>query len=77
MLRGETSLYIPKDTFANVAPKAPYGPNNNPKINNTPICELYIPYSKSFSGENMELIAIISINDIAVFISLDFIISLF
>ena len=37
MLRGETSLYISKDTFANVAPKAPYGPNNNPKINNTPV----------------------------------------
>lgn len=62
--------------FANTAPIAPYGPNNRPKTNNNPTWGLCIPNSKNCIDENAKETAIIDTNDIAIFISLDFIVSL-
>ena len=63
--------------FPNTEPKAPYGPNNNPKTYNNPTWGANIPKSKNISEENIIWNNIIIINDIIIFLSLDFIISRF
>ena len=58
----------------NTPPKAPYGPSNNPKTKNKPICGQYSPKSNTAFDERSISQTIIKINGMNIFFILSIII---